>query len=567
MLDRVRERLLAERLPNGHWEGELSSSALSTATAVVALALVDRVRYEKWILRGVEWISQHQNADGGWGDTVFSVSNISTTSLCWAALGLMNRPCPAADAWLVKHAGSIEPEPLAKSIIARYGKDRTFSTPILTMNALTGRLGTGAAAWKHIIQLPFELAVLPPELFRWLQLPVVSYALPALIAIGQVRYYHCPSFNFLKYFARARSLQVLEKMTPESGGFLEAIPLTSFVTMSLAAMGLKHHAVAQAGAKFLISVARPDGSWPIDTNLSTWVTTLSVNALGEDLPVTAQSPIRDWLLGQQYHEVHPFTNADPGGWSWTDLSGGVPDADDTAGVLLALKNLGVCDDRVLDAVIRGIHWLLGLQNRDGGIPTFCHGWGALPFDRSSPDITAHTLRAFACWQSQLPVSWQRRIQKSTHRAIQFLVRTQCPDGAWAPLWFGNQWAPQEENLTYGTTNVLIALQSLNGFAGHPMQARAIHWLVNAQNPDGSWGGASQSTPSIEETALAIRALSGTGHNDVIRRGLQWLIDVTQEGQSLKPAPIGLYFAKLWYYEKLYPLIYVTAALNQMTVMP
>ena len=35
-----RERLLAARTPAGHWEGELSSSSLATATAVSALSLV-----------------------------------------------------------------------------------------------------------------------------------------------------------------------------------------------------------------------------------------------------------------------------------------------------------------------------------------------------------------------------------------------------------------------------------------------------------------------------------------------------------------------------------------------
>ena len=38
--EQVRDELLAERTPDGHWVGELSSSALSTATAVSALAVV-----------------------------------------------------------------------------------------------------------------------------------------------------------------------------------------------------------------------------------------------------------------------------------------------------------------------------------------------------------------------------------------------------------------------------------------------------------------------------------------------------------------------------------------------
>jgi squalene-hopene/tetraprenyl-beta-curcumene cyclase len=30
----------------------------------------------------------------------------------------------------------------------------------------------------------------------------------------------------------------------------------------------------------------------------------------------------------------------------------------------------------------------------------------------------------------------------------------------------------------------------------------------------------------------------------------------------EPSPIGFYFAKLWYYEKLYPLIFTVSALGQ-----
>ena len=96
-------------------------------------------------------------------------------------------------------------------------------------------------------------------------------------------------------------------------------------------MGLADHPVAKKGVEFLKSSIRDDGGWPIDTNLATWVTTLSINALGDDLDGVDKDAIREWLLAQQYKTVHPYTNADPGGWAWTDLPGGVPDADDTAG--------------------------------------------------------------------------------------------------------------------------------------------------------------------------------------------------------------------------------------------
>ncbi len=67
------------------------------------------------------------------------------------------------------------------AVVKRYGKDRTFSVPILTHCALAGIVD-----WKEVIPLPFELSCVPHRLYAAVKMPVVSYALPALIAIGQV---------------------------------------------------------------------------------------------------------------------------------------------------------------------------------------------------------------------------------------------------------------------------------------------------------------------------------------------------------------------------------------------
>ena len=166
---------------------------------------------------------------------------------------------------------------------------------------------------------------------------------PALIAIGQVRHYWRPTRNpitrLLRYLTKKPTLRRLLNIQPSSGGFLEATPLTSFVVMSLAGCKLSTHPVAQAGVEFLKTSMRPDGSWPIDTNLATWVTTLSVQSLGtrglNGITAEERNSIQSWLANQQYKDTHPFTQAKPGGWSWTDLPGGVPDADDTPGALLA----------------------------------------------------------------------------------------------------------------------------------------------------------------------------------------------------------------------------------------
>ena len=342
------ERLLAERT-GPIWRGRLSSSALSTATAVSALRLVDAAAHAERIGAGATWLAATQLADGCWGDTPASPGNLSTTLLCWSVLAALDddrgtaSPAVArAAAWIAARAGSTAPADLAAALERIYGRDRTFSVPILVHTALCGRLGDvrSAATWKPIPQLPFELATLPRQAFRLVDMQVVSYALPALIAIGQVRHAHRPAFfpwRSLRDMARGPTLRTLRAIQPDGGGFLEATPLTSFVTMSLAGMGLAGHPVAVEGTGFLVASQRPDGSWPIDTDLATWCTTLSVGALaaggrlGERLSAGDRRAIREWLLGQQWKRVHPYTGAAPGGWAWTDLPGGVPDADDTSG--------------------------------------------------------------------------------------------------------------------------------------------------------------------------------------------------------------------------------------------
>jgi squalene-hopene/tetraprenyl-beta-curcumene cyclase len=591
--------LLAERHPEGYWVGELSTSALSTATAVAALSLVQKNlhhrQHDSLIQGGLAWLVANQNEDGGWGDTVKSFSNISTTMLCRAAFhiaGALQSSSLAlragasvsrAEKWLAERYGKT-PEELAEAVRARYGKDRTFAVPILTTCALAGLV-----SWKEVQPLPFELACFPQSWFRFLRLHVVSYALPALIAIGQVVYHHRKPWNPITRLIRAlslkRSLRVLERIQPSSGGFLEATPLTSFVTLSLASIGMADHPVARKGVEFLVKSVRPDGSWPIDSNLSVWVTTLAINALnaagGLD-GLTNKFGAEQWLARQQFLSPHPYTGAEPGGWGWTDLPGSVADCDDTPGAILALFNLmpfqNIEEERAHRdsyrnteiSTIRGSLWLASLQNRDGGWPTFCRGWGHLPFDRSGCDLTAHVLRAFAKaagpeFRESFP-RYKELMRVDFPRALEYLQRQQRQDGSWLPLWFGNQHAPDDENPTYGTARVLAAYRDLDMMNSVPAR-RGIAWLLGIQNADGGWGGAAKTPSSIEETALAVEILLDAGPDaaEAVNKGLAWVVEQIQAGGLSHPTPIGFYFAKLWYFEKLYPMIFTVAALGRAKV--
>jgi squalene-hopene/tetraprenyl-beta-curcumene cyclase len=49
--------------------------------------------------------------------------------------------------------------------------------------------------------------------------------------------------------------------------------------------------------------------------------------------------------------------------------------------------------------------------------------------------------------------------------------------------------------------------------------------------------------------------------ECLQRGVGWLLDATCDGTHFPVSPIGLYFARLWYHEKLYPIIWTLGALK------
>ena len=704
--------------PKGrYWPGRLCSSVVSTATAVSCLTLVKRnlpELYEQSAVfpessvegnepggdftassldllqaRSLQYLFSQQNPDGGWGDTSLSYSNLAASWLAVSAL-LLNQERLSAEQknQLQQGRAYLERGGRLAGLKRRYGKDKTFAVPILVNAALAGDV-----SWSAIPSLPFELACVPHKWLGLIRLPVVSYAIPALVAIGLTLHFHrtgwrarllAPLGRLRRFFA-VESLRVCRDKQPASGGFLEAAPLTAFVGMSLASISNSSPGVQKAAepiirdaVRFLVETARSDGSWPIDTNLAHWLTTLSGLAAASceaDQKKILDSGFVDlnWILANQNKRPHPFTQTAPGGWGWTNLSGSVPDADDTPGTLLLLSRFyaNAPSEAVRQAARAGIDWLLNLQNRDGGWPTFCRGWGALPFDRSGVDLSAHAVRALISWRNVFP-DLSKRLDRAVHAGFKFIVNSQLEDGSWVPLWFGNQDEPNEETPLYGTAKVLAAFRdfdrqtsicgglvpppgnlvpppgstvpvlnhtsvnntkdnrtendwtdknrtnsnwsennetnnddtdsswtkrdetecsgsenncSLNSSTtwdnaedldittddlipdgsarGGPgiltcnCCQKAFRYLISRQNDDGSFG-----TGGIEESALATEILfADSRYHAQAWRGIEWLRTRISDKSYQQAAPIGLYFAKLWYYEQLYPIIYTLFALS------
>jgi squalene-hopene/tetraprenyl-beta-curcumene cyclase len=570
----VRRDLLALRVPPGHWVGELSSSAFSTASAASALAVVaqavkDEPRaaaYRQLASRSIDWLAAHQNGDGGWGDTGQSPSNAATTAVVRSAIHLASQTHRYSDS-LARVQRYYDIDDGIAGIRRQCGGDPAILSAVLGTLALAGLI-----PWKGVPPLAYELAWLPRPL-RHPRDARAGFIEPIRVGIGQARFFHRWPRNPLTLVARGvsvgRSLKALAIVQPPSGGFLEAVPWTAFLVMGLAATGRAEHPVARRGLGFLLDSVRDDASWPIVTNLSVTNTSLSINALASASGDVGALGCLDWLLGCQHRETCRLTGTPSGGWSCSDSSGYLPDTDNTAGALLALSVLlksggGVHRPRIESAAYAGIHWLLALQNADGGWPAFRRGSRLGRREPSGAELTARALRALRAWQYWVA---DCPIDEAIRRGMEFLAAQQQSNGSWQSLTFGNPSFPYEENLVFGTGQVLLAYRDLDQME-HPRAQRGLDWLAAAVDPGGSWGGGlgePRGPSNVEETALAVEALLAApidSRQTVLEAGLAWLVRAIQESRHCQAAAIGLQLGRLSYAEKVFPLAFTVSALGQ-----
>ena len=223
-----------------------------------------------------------------------------------------------------------------------------------------------------------------------------------------------------------------------------------------------------------------------------WDTALAMHALidsGVDAGRPALAAARSWLIEREVRRIGDWSvkapGVAPGGWCFEYRNAFYPDCDDTAEVLTALsEGTGSGGGREEPAVRRGIAWLLGMQNDDGGWGAFDRGCDKeilthVPFadhnallDPSTADVTGRAVFALR----RLGVAAD---SPELSRAVAFLRRQQEADGSWYGRWGCNY--------IYGTWLVLSALASCGDISREPWCQLAAGWLLSHQNPDGGWG--------------------------------------------------------------------------------
>ncbi len=244
-----------------------------------------------------------------------------------------------------------------------------------------------------------------------------------------------------------------------------------------------------------------------------------------------------------------------------------PEDASTAAVVTARADSGAAAVRSIEAIAprlnairRGVRWILAMQNKDGG-------WGAfdkdndreiytrVPFadhnamiDPSTADLTARMLEMFG----RIGVDPRHPVvQPCVEKALDFVWKDQDPDGAWYGRW--------GVNYLYGTWQCLVGLEKIGVPTHHPRIRDAVRWLESVQQENGGWGEtpASYDDPSLRgqgpttpsQTAWALMGLLAAGRVDdeSVRRGVRYLLETQNpDGTWDEPWWTGTGFPKVFY---------------------
>ncbi|KEK22256.1 terpene cyclase/mutase family protein [Bacillus gaemokensis] len=279
----------------------------------------------------------------------------------------------------------------------------------------------------------------------------------------------------------------------------------------------------------------------------------------------------EYLLQKQQHEKKDWSAhaplLDAGGWGFSEINTTIPDIDDTTAVLRALARSTKGNQKVEEAWKKGIEWVKGLQNIDGGWAAFERGVtskflthlpldnsGDMTTDPSTSDITGRVLEFFGTYAPDELTNDQK------NRAIRWLVHAQEKNGAWYGKW--------GVCYIYGTWAALTGLRALGVPSTDIALQKAVAWLESTQHRDGGWGESCRSsiekrfvslpfsTPS--QTAWALDALIAfyDSETPAIRKGISYLLAHSTEHQEY-PTGTGLpdgFYIRYHSYHHLYPLL-------------
>ncbi|MFI7519674.1 squalene--hopene cyclase [Micromonospora globbae] len=606
-LRRARDHLLDLQDEAGWWKGDLATNVTMDAEDLMLRQFLG-IRTAEQTAETARWIRSQQRPDGSWAIFHGGPGDLSTTIEAYVALRLagdtVEAPHMAAAAAFVRaHGGVAASRVFTRFWLALFGHWPWSQLPavppeLVLLPSWVPFNVYDFACWARQTIVPLSIVralrpvrslgfgvdelrtnARPPRPPRLGSRPGLLYRLDRL-ASGYERIARGP----VRRHALRRAAEWIVARQEADGSWGGIQPPWVYSLMALHLLGYPlDHPVLRAGLdgleRFTVRTQTPDGParWLEACQSPVWDTALAVTAL-TDAGLPGEHPAVEragrWLLSEEIRVRGDWAVRRPdtpaGGWAFEFDNDGYADTDDTAEVIMALRRTGVPAEA---AVLRGTRWLLGMQSRDGGWAAFDADntraiLGELPFcdfgeviDPPSADVTAHVVEALAA-ENYAGTTPVRR-------GVHWLLRAQEPDGSWFGRWGANH--------VYGTGAVVPALVAAGVPRRHPAIRRAVDWLFAHQNADGGWGedlrsyrdpswiGRGESTAS--QTAWALLALHAAGHGTGERalRAVRWLVDTQRpDGGWDEPQFTGTGFPGDFYINYgLYRLVFPISALGRI----
>lgn len=601
-IGRSQNYLLSEQKAEGYWIGELMVDATIVSDLVAYRHWHGKVDLA-WQRKAVNHILSMQLPDGGWNIYPGGPAEVNATIKAYLALKLAGVP--------VTDPHMLRAREMAMSL-GGVPRMNTFSKLSLAL--------LGLFPWQYVPTIPCEIILIG----KWFYVNInemSSWSRSILVPLSIINHFkptRPPKNNvnldelypdgiherdlalapdperltwrnfflwldrlhkFAEWFAehnvhpfRKRALRKAEQWMLErfegSDGLAAIFPgmLNSMIALNLLGYPDDHPQIVRIEEQLKMHQHEDDRTVRIEPCLSpvwdTAIVTMCLRESGvpEDHPAIKKAA--EWLMTKEIRfrgdwQYKNPAKVEPSGWVFEFENKWNPDVDDTAMVLLALRKVPTGDRQRRDECFqRGLTWMMTFQCKDGGWAAFDKDCtkGVLekvPFadhnamlDPECADITSRILELLGY------EGWSVE-HPQVQKALRFLREHQEDDGSWYGRW--------GVNYIYGTWQVLRGLRALNLDMSQPWLTRARDWLESVQHEDGGWGercntyddpvfkGQGPSTAS--QTAWAVMGLCAFDDPErpSLQRGIEYLVRMqNDDGSWTEDEATGTGFPKVYY---------------------
>jgi len=607
-IQKLIETIRQDQSPDGSWLYPFETG-ISTDCYMIILLRTLEINDEKLIQQLTERILSKQEENGAW--KLFydeGEGNLSATIEAYYAL---------------LYSGFIEKTDKrmrrARSFIINNGGIENCHMFTKFMLALTGQL-----KWPAFFPLPVELILLPTSfpihfysfsefgranltpimiladkkfslttkntpdltpLARQVDVEIIDFrdsqewrSLYSIIKQGIKHIIGLPSY--IHQLATEQAKQYMLRRIEPDGTFLGYFSSTFLMIFALLALGYskKHPIITNAISGLKAMKTEIDGYTHVQyTTANVWNTSLLGYAL-QEAGVPSTDPMikkaNHYLLNRQHIKYGDWVIQNPtgfpGGWGFADVNTIHPDVDDTTASLRSIARMVKKEPVYRQAWNRGLHWVLTMQNDDGGWPAFEKNTNSkllsiLPIEKadfiltdpSSADLTGRTLEYLGTF-TKMP-----KHDPSVRSAVKWLNNNQKSDGSWYGRW--------GICFIYGTWSAVTGLKAVGVLSTHTSIKKAVKWLESIQNQDGGWGESCKSdskdkyvplnTSTLTHTAWAVDALIAANDKPTkaTESGIQFLVSNLNREDWTTKYPKGQGMAGDFYihyhsYRYIFPLL-------------